>query len=201
MKSSLPILGLVAALLISSAPARSAASAPSIDAAAASRFADLALKCVHQEYPNKISHTLAGDADVRPPRELFPAFHGCYDWHSAVHGHWLLARLVRQFPDAAFAARCAGRARAKPHPGKHCGRGGLSTAARPRVVRAALWTRLAAAAIRRVALLERPPSAGVGSQSRAARDAKPPRASNAGCRICTTRFASANTIRPPFRSV
>jgi Protein of unknown function (DUF2891) len=103
MKSSLLIMWLAAELMISSAPARAAASAPSIDAAAASRFADLALKCVHQEYPSKISHTLAGDADVRPPRELFPAFHGCYDWHSAVHGHWLLARLVRQFPNAAFA--------------------------------------------------------------------------------------------------
>jgi hypothetical protein len=75
-----------------------------IDSTAAARFAGLALKCVHQEYPNKISHTLAGDADVRPPRELFPAFHGCYDWHSAVHGHWLLVRLVRHFPDAPFAA-------------------------------------------------------------------------------------------------
>ena len=103
MKSSLLIVGLAAALLISAAPARSATSAPSIDAASAARFAGLALNCVHQEYPNKIAHTLAGDADVRPPRELFPAFHGCYDWHSAVHGHWLLARLVRQFPNAAFA--------------------------------------------------------------------------------------------------
>jgi hypothetical protein len=74
-----------------------------MDAAAAERFAGLALKCVHQEYPNKIAHTLAGDADVRPPRELYPAFHGCYDWHSAVHGHWLLVRLLRQFPDGTFA--------------------------------------------------------------------------------------------------
>ncbi len=46
-----------------------------------------------------------GDADVKPPRELTPAFYGCYDWHSAVHGHWLLARLARQFPDAPFAAK------------------------------------------------------------------------------------------------
>jgi hypothetical protein len=103
MKSSWLFLWLAGALLISSAPARSAVSAPSIDAAAAGRFAELALKCVDQEYPNKIAHTLASDADVRPPRELFPAFHGCYDWHSAVHGHWLLARLVRQFPNADFA--------------------------------------------------------------------------------------------------
>jgi hypothetical protein len=103
MKPSLLKMWVAAALLISGAPARSAASAPSFDAAAAGRFAELALKCLHQEYPNKIAHTLAGDEDVRPPRELFPAFHGCYDWHSAVHGHWLLARLVRQFPNAAFA--------------------------------------------------------------------------------------------------
>jgi hypothetical protein len=77
---------------------------PVVDAAAAGRFADLALACVHKEYPNKIAHVLNGDADVKPPRELTPAFYGCYDWHSAVHGHWLLARLARRFPEAPFAA-------------------------------------------------------------------------------------------------
>src|SRR5262245_54443583 len=76
---------------------------PALDAAAAGRFAALALHCVHQEYPNKIAHVLQGDADARPPRELTPAFFGCYDWHSAVHGHWLLARVGRLFPDAPFA--------------------------------------------------------------------------------------------------
>jgi hypothetical protein len=70
----------------------------------AERFANLALDCVDKEYPNKISHVLTGDADVRPPRELTPAFYGCYDWHSAVHGHWLLARLARTFPEASFSA-------------------------------------------------------------------------------------------------
>lgn len=68
------------------------------------RFADLALACVHQEYPNKVAHVLAGDQDVAPPRELTPVFYGCYDWHSAVHGHWLLVRLLRRSPDASFAA-------------------------------------------------------------------------------------------------
>jgi hypothetical protein len=48
---------------------------------------------------------MSGDADARPPRELTPAFYGCYDWHSAVHGHWLLARLARTFPEAPFAPR------------------------------------------------------------------------------------------------
>ena len=55
----------------------------------------LALDCVHREYPNKIAHVLSGGGDVKPPRALTPAFYGCYDWHSAVHGHWLLARLAR----------------------------------------------------------------------------------------------------------
>src|ERR1700678_4298870 len=73
------------------------------DVNAAERFADLALACVHKEYPNKISHSLNSDADVAPPRKLTPAFYGCYDWHSSVHGHWLLARLVRTFPNAPFA--------------------------------------------------------------------------------------------------
>jgi hypothetical protein len=82
-----------------------AGAAEALPAAAVERFADLALACVQQEYPNKIAHTLASDADVLPPRTLTPAFYGCYDWHSAVHGHWLLARLVRTYPDAAFAPR------------------------------------------------------------------------------------------------
>jgi hypothetical protein len=73
------------------------------DATSAARFAALALECVHKEYPNKIAHVLTGDQDVQPPRQLTPAFYGCYDWHSSVHGHWLLARLARTYPDAPFA--------------------------------------------------------------------------------------------------
>jgi hypothetical protein len=72
------------------------------DIKAAQRFANLGLACVHQEYPNHISHTLNSDTDAAPPRKLTPAFYGCYDWHSSVHGHWLLVRLVRTFPDAQF---------------------------------------------------------------------------------------------------
>jgi hypothetical protein len=79
------------------------AAAPVIDADVAGRFARLALDCVEREYPNKISHVLNGDADARVPRELTPAFYGCFDWHSAVHGHWLLARLARLLPDSVFA--------------------------------------------------------------------------------------------------
>ena len=68
------------------------------------RLAALALGCVHREYPNKIAHVLSGDDDVGPPRVLTPAFYGCFDWHSAVHGHWLLARLARTEPESSFAA-------------------------------------------------------------------------------------------------
>ncbi len=77
---------------------------PRVDEAAAGRFAALALACVHKEYPNKIAHVLNGPGDVQAPHDLTPAFYGCYDWHSAVHGHWLLVRLIRDFPTAPFAA-------------------------------------------------------------------------------------------------
>jgi hypothetical protein len=74
-----------------------------LDANDVALYARLALDGIHREYPNQIAHVLQGDSDARPPRELTPVFFGCYDWHSAVHGHWLLARLVRTFPSAAFA--------------------------------------------------------------------------------------------------
>src|SRR2546423_11075791 len=74
------------------------------DARAAERFANLALACVHKEYPNKLAHSLNSDADVAPPRKLTPAFYGCYGWHSSVHGHWLLTRPARAYPDRPFAA-------------------------------------------------------------------------------------------------
>ncbi len=93
------MLSPLVAMLLTVSPASS-----SLDPATAERFASLALACVHKEYPNKIAHVLNGDADVRPPRELTPAFYGCYDWHSSVHGHWLLARLARTFPAATWAA-------------------------------------------------------------------------------------------------
>lgn len=76
-----------------------------MDPAAAARFAGLALKCLHDEYPSHISLTMDRDTDARPPRELTPAFYGCFDWHSDVHGHWLLVRLLRLMPNSPFAAQ------------------------------------------------------------------------------------------------
>ncbi len=65
----------------------------------ASHFAKLALKCVAGEYPNKPEHVLNDAQDVQSPKALHPAFYGCYDWHSSVHGHWMLVRLLRLFPN------------------------------------------------------------------------------------------------------
>ena len=81
----------------------SARSVQPLDLETAGRFARLALECVHREYPNKIAHVLNTDDDARTPHVLTPAFFGCYDWHSSVHGHWLLARLARLAGDADFA--------------------------------------------------------------------------------------------------
>ena len=98
------VLAILATLVAVSACEKAPTHAmPFLGAESAGRFAGLALKCAHLEYPNKISHVLASDADLRPPRELTPVFFGCFDWHSSVHGHWLLARLARLYPEADFA--------------------------------------------------------------------------------------------------
>ncbi len=71
---------------------------PTLTAEQASHFARLALAGVTKEYPNKLDHVMNGPDEVKSPRALHPAFYGCFDWHSAVHGHWLLARVRRAFP-------------------------------------------------------------------------------------------------------
>ena len=102
-------LAMVPMLLVCSVAASGATTPTSaLDVPAATRFANLALKCLHSEYPNHISHTLDSDAAAQPPHVLTPAFYGCLDWHSDVHGHWLLVRLLRLFPDAPFAPTARG---------------------------------------------------------------------------------------------
>ena len=95
------VIGLVVLLMLAPVYAQEGGE---FDEAAVGRFADLALTCLHQEYPNKISHVMSSDEDARPPRALTPVFYGCFDWHSAVHGHWLLVRLCRMYPEASFVA-------------------------------------------------------------------------------------------------
>jgi hypothetical protein len=70
-----------------------------LDVKQASAFAQLALKGLDREYPNKPGHVLTKPEDAKTPRALHPAFFGCYDWHSSVHGHWMLVRLLKLFPD------------------------------------------------------------------------------------------------------
>lgn len=67
----------------------------------ASHFAQLALDCIHKEYPNKLNQVLESDEFLLSPKTLHPAFYGCFDWHSSVHGHWMLVKLLRQFPELA----------------------------------------------------------------------------------------------------
>ena len=76
----------------------------SLSESQASHFARLALKCVAREYPNKPEHVMNDSGDVQSPKALHPAFYGCYDWHSSVHGHWMLVRLLRTFPNLSAAA-------------------------------------------------------------------------------------------------
>ncbi|MFH2053504.1 MAG: DUF2891 domain-containing protein [bacterium] len=84
------------ALILMFAPAAAGASGFTADQAAP--FVRLALECAVQEYPNKIAHVMQSDEDQGTPRSLYPAFFGCFDWHSSVHGHWLLARFARLHP-------------------------------------------------------------------------------------------------------
>lgn len=72
---------------------------PILNLEQANRLAQLPLHCMNTEYPNKLSQTLGGDEDLKSPSVLHPAFYGCFDWHSSVHGHWSLVSLLKQFPD------------------------------------------------------------------------------------------------------
>ncbi|MCP4155563.1 MAG: DUF2891 domain-containing protein [bacterium] len=65
----------------------------------ATQFATMAMRCIEKEYPNKLSHVMNDAKEVLGPRALHPAFYGCFDWHSSVHGHWMLIRLLKKFPD------------------------------------------------------------------------------------------------------
>lgn len=103
-KLTCPAISIVA---LAQAPSPAPVPSPSLtlNEAQASHFAKLALRCVGQEFPNKPEHVLGNANDLKLPRALHPAFYGCYDWHSSVHGHWMLARLLRQFPNLPEASK------------------------------------------------------------------------------------------------
>ena len=101
MNRTLRVLILIATLTLGAitSTAQSSGESLSLTQSQASHFASLALKCVQKEYPNKLDHTINDKDDVRNPREMHPAFYGCFDWHSTVHGHWMLVHLLRLFPN------------------------------------------------------------------------------------------------------
>lgn len=66
------------------------------------KFAALPLHCIETEYPYKLGQVISSDEDLQSPQELHPIFYGCFDWHSSVHGHWLLAKTIRKFPNTAL---------------------------------------------------------------------------------------------------
>jgi len=70
-----------------------------LDSEQANNLAQMPLHCMQQEFPNKLGQTLADENDIGTPKELHPAFYGCFDWHSSVHGHWTLIRLLKTFPE------------------------------------------------------------------------------------------------------
>lgn len=75
----------------------------------AESLAILPLNCIQKEYPNKPDHVITGINDVKPIKQLHPSFYGCYDWHSSVHGHWLLIYMLKNFPQLAIANNIVNR--------------------------------------------------------------------------------------------
>jgi hypothetical protein len=110
-KVPLPFILLMCIAGCSSGDPDEAASAPTpqVDIAltteSASRFAELALDCMHREYPNKLGQVLKDETHLLPPKTLHPAFFGCFDWHSSVHGHWMLVKLLKEFPELSLRQR------------------------------------------------------------------------------------------------
>lgn len=70
-----------------------------MDFETASKLIELPLQCATQEYPNKLSQVIGDSTDLKQPKTLHPAFYGCFDWHSAVHGHWSMLELLKLYPD------------------------------------------------------------------------------------------------------
>ncbi len=97
------LLLIVVALLTSCTgtpePAKNESPAPRLTIDQANRLARLPMKCIPQEYPNKLSQTLVGPEELQSPKQLHPSFYGCFDWHSSVHGHWVLVKLLNDFSE------------------------------------------------------------------------------------------------------
>ncbi len=92
------LIGLLAFPVRATVAGDESGASPSLNLETADRLALLPLKCLGQEFPNKPGETLASSGEVASPQAMHPVFYGCFDWHSSVHGHWMLVRLLRDFP-------------------------------------------------------------------------------------------------------
>ena len=90
---------IAAFLLLGSESGLAYAASPSLTLQEANRLAAMPLHCAQVEYPNKLNQVLADASQLQGPKVLHPAFYGCFDWHSSVHGHWMMVTLLRHFPD------------------------------------------------------------------------------------------------------
>ncbi len=125
------------------------------DAGTARPFVEQILAVIHREYPSHVQHLLFGDEDVATPRRRTPAFFGSFDWHSSVHSHWALVRVLRFFPRADFGARAAA-AIAASLTAEHIAREVEHAAPRPtfEMPYGTAWLLLLAAEVRRVSVPE-----------------------------------------------
>ena len=102
MIRSISLLFLIGCFLLSCNPKTETKEIPSpilLTETEANRLAKLPLHCMQTEFPNKLNQTLGNESELKVPKALHPTFYGCFDWHSSVHGHWMLVSLLRQFPD------------------------------------------------------------------------------------------------------
>ena len=103
MMSTISLLRVLVLLLligiIFSTPARSQTVIMKLNQETASKLARIPLACLNKEFPNKLNQVLGDEYDLKNPEKLHPAFYGCFDWHSSVHGHWMLIKLVKLFPE------------------------------------------------------------------------------------------------------
>ena len=72
---------------------------PELNLKSAENLYHFAFDCIDQEYPNKLGQVLGDATYLKEPSELHPAFYGCFDWHSSVHGHWTLLNIIKELPD------------------------------------------------------------------------------------------------------
>lgn len=73
----------------------------------AKKLVQVPVDCIHQEYPNKLGQVLADSGHLDEPKSLHPIFYGCFDWHSSVHGHWLMAKVANKYPESEMAKEIA----------------------------------------------------------------------------------------------